>query len=118
MNSELFNQFSLGVDIEDISRFKKLVFKQNQSFYEKIFHKNEIKYCLSKPNPYQHFAARFCAKEALIKAAKKKITDLAAIEVKFASRKPFIVWNKKKYLLSLAHEKNKAIAFVIINNEK
>lgn len=116
--NELLDKLSIGVDIENTARFKKLDFKQNKNFYEKIFHKNEIKYCLSKPNPYQHFAARFCAKEALIKAAKKKVTDLAAIEVKFANRKPFIVWNKKKYLLSLAHEKNKAIAFVIIENEK
>ena len=108
------NQFNIGVDIEDIARFKRLDFARHRNFYERIFHKNEIRYCLRKKNPYQHFAARFCAKEALIKAIKEKIIDPTAIEVKFADKKPFIVWNKKKYPLSMAHEKNKAIAFVAV----
>jgi len=102
----------IGIDIEEISRFRKLKFNQNKHFYEKIFVEKEIKYCLSKQNPYPHFAARFCAKEAFIKAIKAPI-DYKDIEIKFEKNTPFIACNNKKYFLSLSHDKHKAIAFVI-----
>ncbi|MEK7567092.1 MAG: holo-ACP synthase [Patescibacteria group bacterium] len=110
-------KLGIGVDIESISRFQKLNFNKNKNFYERIFNKNEIRYCLSKKDSSQHFAARFCAKEAFIKAVSKTIKDHKDIEVKVKNNKPFIVWDKKKYLLSLSHEKDKAIAFVIVKNE-
>jgi len=118
IESTIFNKLNIGVDIEDISRFKELDFNQNKKFYEKIFNVNEIKYCLSKKDPYQHFAARFCAKEAFIKAISKPIKDYKDIEIRIKNNKPFIIWNDTKHLLSLSHEKDKAIAFVMVENEK
>ena len=53
------------VDIESISRFRMMPFVKHKNFYKRIFTEREIMYCLSKMNPYQHFAVRFCAKEAL-----------------------------------------------------
>lgn len=105
---------NIGVDIEDISRFSKLEYEENKNFYEKIFTDKEIDYCLKRPNPYQHFAARFCAKEAFIKAFSKKKIDYKSIEIKIKDDKPYIEWVKNKVFVSLAHEKDKAIAFVII----
>ena len=37
-------------------------------FREKIFSAGEIAYCETKKNKYQHYAARFSAKEAFMKA--------------------------------------------------
>lgn len=108
------SKLGIGVDIEDIARFKRLSYGRNKKFYEKVFAKNEIKYCLSKRDPAQHFAVRFCAKEAFIKAAGKQISDYKSIEIKFEKKKPFVFWKNKKYLLSLSHDKDKAIAFVIV----
>lgn len=108
----------IGVDIESISRFRKLNFNQNKKFYEKIFNENEIKYCLGKSDPYQNFAARFCAKEAFVKAIKRPVEDYRDIEIKLKNNKPFIVWKGKMHLLSLSHDKDKAIAFVVVKNEK
>lgn len=34
----------------------------------RIFTPGEIRYCDGRPNPFQHYAARFAAKEALFKA--------------------------------------------------
>ncbi len=108
-----FAELGIGVDIEDINRFKKLKYSQNKKFYEKIFTEKEIEYCLSKKNPHQHFAARFCAKEAFMKALNRKVRDYKSIEIKSREGRPFINWRNKKYLLSLSHDKDMAIAFVI-----
>ena len=110
----------IGIDIEDISRFRRTPFKNNRNFYEKIYNPPEIKYCLSKTDPYQHFAVRFCAKEAFIKAMdtnNKKKTSFPSykdISIVTKNSKPLIICKNKKYLLSLSHDKDKAVAIVVI----
>jgi holo-[acyl-carrier protein] synthase len=104
----------IGADIESISRFKAKPFDQNRDFYKKIFSPNEIKYCLGKGEPYQHFAVRFCAKEALIKALDLKRVELNSIEVIKVGSKPMIRLEGKRIHLSMSHEKDKALAFVVV----
>lgn len=58
----------IGIDIIEIERIKQSVDKFGDLFLNKIFTKNELDYCLSKFNKYQHLAARFAAKEAIYKA--------------------------------------------------
>lgn len=60
----------IGIDLVDIDRFAETLERDEGSFVKKIFTDNETAYCKSKPNPVQHFAARFAAKEALAKAVK------------------------------------------------
>ena len=62
-----FKDLGLGVDIEEIERFRKYD-TQNNPFVLRIFTKNEIEYCFSKKNYEAHLAARYCAKEACLKA--------------------------------------------------
>jgi len=57
---------SIGVDCEEIGRFQKVL--DDRTFLEKIFTHDEIEYCLGKADPKKHLAARFCAKEAIVKA--------------------------------------------------
>lgn len=58
--------FAVGCDIEKICRFED---KLNNSFFlNEIFTDKEQQYCLSKAKPAQHLAARFCGKEAVVKA--------------------------------------------------
>lgn len=64
---EDFNTLSIGVDIEEIERFEKYDTKNNP-FVLRIFTKDEIEYCFSKKNYAAHLAARYCAKEACLKA--------------------------------------------------
>ena len=54
----------IGVDIEDSNRFEY----RSQSLLDKIFTKPEQEYCLKQAKPSQHFAGKFCANEATIKA--------------------------------------------------
>lgn len=60
-------QIFQGVDIVEINKFKK-VFLKNKDFLQDIFTEKERDYCLSRKDPYQHFAGRFAAKEACMKA--------------------------------------------------
>lgn len=58
----------IGIDIIEIDRIKQSIDRFGEHFLNKIYTPNELKYCLSKHNKYQHFAARFAAKEAIYKA--------------------------------------------------
>lgn len=58
----------IGVDIIEINRIQDSVERLGDSFLKKIFTPSEIAYCESKIKKYQHYAARFAAKEAVYKA--------------------------------------------------
>lgn len=112
----------IGIDLENVARFEAIRFGENREFYEKIFTPEEIRYCLGFSNPYPHFAARFCAKEALIKACGKKL-DLKKIEIVKSANAPQIRLSKGNHTrglknaaihLSLAHTKTHAVAVVVI----
>ena len=58
----------LGIDIIEINRIQKSIEKFGENFLQKVYTPKEIEYCSDKANKYQHFAARFAAKEAVYKA--------------------------------------------------
>jgi len=57
----------LGIDIVEVERIAEKIAKDN-GFRELVFSANEIAYCESKTHKYEHYAARFAAKEAFFKA--------------------------------------------------
>ena len=106
---------NIGTDIVDIDRFRKKEYNENKKFYEKIFTKSEIKYCLSFKNNSEHFAGKFAIKEAVKKSIKEKISFKEIITDHDNSR-PKIILKKKlnyRFLISVSHEKDFAIAMVI-----
>ena len=108
----------MGIDIEEVSRFSTNKYEDNKSFYKKIFSENEIKYCLNMVNPYPHFTARFCAKEATIKALNNKKINLRDIEIENKQNIPILKLPLNvKSLVSLSHTKKYAVACVIIFEE-
>lgn len=58
--------YGTGIDIIEVERVKKKI--EKPGFLEKAFTAYEIDYCQSKFNKAEHFAARFAAKEAFLKA--------------------------------------------------
>ncbi len=118
---EVNNEFGIGVDIEDIKRFRNLNIANNKQFLGKIFTKKELDYCFSKAKPEQHLAARYAGKEAVVKAicSLKKINiDYKKVEILNNKHNvPLAKINKDlgnlKIKISLAHCEDKAIAFVI-----
>lgn len=59
---------STGVDIVSIDRIERLVDKFGDSFVERAYTLQEAQFCRSRADPAQHFAARWAAKEATLKA--------------------------------------------------
>lgn len=58
---------TVGVDLIEIARVKHAL-ERYPSFRERCFTEVERAYCDSRPNPAQHYAARFAGKEAVGKA--------------------------------------------------
>ena len=58
---------TVGVDLIEIERVRRAL-DRYPNFRERCFTKAEQAYCDSRPNPAQHYAARFAGKEAVGKA--------------------------------------------------
>lgn len=60
--------FGIGVDLIEIDRIQENLVKHGERFEAKVFTPTEREYCRRMPIPAQHYAARFAAKEAFLKA--------------------------------------------------
>jgi holo-[acyl-carrier protein] synthase len=58
----------VGTDIVAVARIAALMRDRGMAFLERWFTAREIAYCSGKAVPSRHFAARFAAKEAVVKA--------------------------------------------------
>ena len=58
----------VGTDIVSVSRIEALIRARGSAFLQRWFTPVEIAYCTAKAVPSRHFAARFAAKEAVVKA--------------------------------------------------
>lgn len=117
----------VGVDITKISRFTGIISKYESNFIYKVLHNNEIdeyKKLLTLENKSQYLASRWSFKEALVKATwNKSIIFTKTFLVKNENGKPFANFdenyksvvniNEKKLHVSLSHDNDTAIAFVI-----
>ena len=58
----------IGVDLTLIPRLREVVGRWDERFLRRVFTEDEIAYCRRRRDPMPHFAARFAAKEATLKA--------------------------------------------------
>lgn len=119
--------FGIGADIADVRRFKKWV--ENPELVDRFFNPSEKASGKSVSALCQHYAARFAAKEAFSKALGTGIRDFELRDVYIendARGKPVlrVCRSAEKVLfekcggcsvhVSLSHEKEYAVAFVVI----
>ena len=65
-----------GTDIIEIPRIQESIETLGTNFIYRVFTPKEIEYCESKQKQkYQHYAARFAAKEATFKAISESLND-------------------------------------------
>ncbi|MBI3318403.1 MAG: holo-ACP synthase [Candidatus Omnitrophica bacterium] len=57
-----------GVDLVEVPRFQKTLRRSGSRFLSRIFTADELKYAKARKTMVQHLAARFAAKEAVVKA--------------------------------------------------
>ncbi|MBQ0163561.1 MAG: holo-ACP synthase [Treponema sp.] len=128
--------FGIGVDLVEVSRFRKWIEEENlilRYFNEKEMSDKDVSDLTERQISAmsQHYAVRFAAKEAFSKALGTGLSgfDLRDVYVlKEESGKPYIALGKSakkvfdekcpggKIFLSLSHEKDYAIANVIIES--
>jgi len=119
----------IGTDIVKISRVEELISRYGDRFLKRLFLPAEISYCQSKKRPAIHFAARFAAKEAMLKALGTGLSQGiswknievcrrpgAAPEFSFSGRVAELCRERdiNGSMISLSHEQEFALAFVII----
>lgn len=118
----------IGIDIVDVSRIKKIL-TSNPSFPDKIFTAREIEYCQSKADPSLSYAVRFAAKEAFMKALgtgwnnEVSWVEIETVNAEMGNPELIISGRTKDALrqrnicichLSLSHEKDYAVACVVL----
>ena len=114
---------SCGTDIIEIDRVKSSIENIGEKFLSTIYTKKEIEYCESrKAQKYQHYAARFAAKEAIFKALSTRIgarynwTDFEVLNDENGKPKVFLateISNLEDIDISISHCKTYAVATVI-----
>lgn len=118
-------RIELGTDIEKINRFLSL--KDNSIFLKKVYTEKERDYCFSKNKIEQHLAARFAAKESIIKAfysMNKVFLNFKDIEIlNNLDGTPFVnllIDESEKYIckISLSHGHEDAVAFCLLMNSE
>jgi holo-[acyl-carrier protein] synthase len=62
------NIIGLGLDATDIPRISATIERFGDRFLQRVFTEGEIAYCMRRHHPAIHFAGRFAAKEAAMKA--------------------------------------------------
>ncbi len=58
----------IGTDIIECDRIARMVEHHGEHFTQRVFTEHEIAYCSDRKNSAQHFAGRWAAKEAVLKA--------------------------------------------------
>lgn len=119
-----------GVDIVNVNRIKKILNNKREKFYEKIFTKREIEYIIKKGHKPTTVAGNFAAKEAVSKALGTGIGTIAWKDMEILreySGRPYIHFKNQEIIdrfkikeiqISISHETDYAIAFVVGYIEK
>jgi holo-[acyl-carrier protein] synthase len=118
-----------GIDIAEVPRIEASIARFGNRFLHRIFTEAEIRYCESKANRVERYAARFAAKEAAMKAIgtgwNHGVTWRDVEVRRQPGGRPTIVFHGKasefaaklgavNVALSLSHTKEYAIAQVIL----
>ena len=120
--------FGVGTDIIEVARMEKMVARGRQ-YLETIFTEKERDYCETKARKSEHYAARYAAKEAFLKALGTGWRDgLAFCDIEIINDelgKPQVllhgevknIFNHhqiRQTSISISHIKEIAVAFVIL----
>ncbi|MFZ5642990.1 MAG: holo-ACP synthase [Bacillota bacterium] len=117
----------IGTDIVEIKRIKDIAERKGFRFLKRLFTDCEIEYCYKGADPFQCLAARFAAKEAVLKSlgtglAGCRWTDVEVLRDGLSA--PYIVLSGnaadiagskgiEKVLVSISHDGGMALAFAI-----
>lgn len=122
----------IGVDIMQVERIRGAVQRHGERFLRRIYTPDEIRYCRDGAHPFQRFATRFAAKEAVLKAlgvgwqrgtsfrdVVVEIDELGAPSVRLSGRSQEIARERDIHTihLSLSHDRQYAVAQAVAEGD-
>lgn len=121
---------AIGIDLVDLDRFAAIAARRGARFLERILTPREIAYCHGKVNGTESMAARFAAKEAMIKCL--PVTEHLTFRwhemevLNDESGKPRVLlhgqlahWlENQEVLISLSHSRRSAVALVMVQDKE
>jgi holo-[acyl-carrier protein] synthase len=120
-----------GIDIAEVPRIAQSIDRFGERFLQRIFTEGEMRYCDSKANRAERYAARFAAKEAAMKALgtgwNHGVRWRDCEVVRMPGGRPTLAFHgkaaefaaklgTKNIALSLTHTKEQAMAQVILES--
>lgn len=123
------NVIGVGNDIIEISRIRQVISRYQEKFLNRVFTPEEQAYCLRFKDAAPSFAVRFAAKEAIVKALGTGFREgVHWLELRIendSKGKPMVVLSPRlkqhfpdyRFLLSMSHCKEYALATVILTQE-
>jgi len=122
----------IGIDLVEIARMERAIARHPQRLIQRVFTETEQRECQSRHRPAMHYAARFAAKEAFLKAVGLGLRggmrwrDVGVVHA--PSGKPSLVVQGRaaermrelgavRALVSLTHTDHHASAVVILEGE-
>jgi holo-[acyl-carrier protein] synthase len=120
-----------GIDIAEVPRIRQSIERFGDRFLQRVFTEAEIRYCDSKANRFERYAARFAAKEAAMKALgtgwNHGVRWRDCEVVRMPGGRPTIAFHgkaaefaaklgMKNATLSITHTAEQALAQVILEN--
>ena len=121
--------YGIGIDIVSIVRIERMLERWGSLFTSRVFTPTEVAFCESRSKPGQHFALRWAAKEAMLKALGLglrggiKWTDIEVVNdplgrpslsVHNEAKGCLMDRNIKRAVVSISHEKDYGVAQVVL----
>ncbi|MFA4015104.1 MAG: hypothetical protein RUDDFDWM_000177 [Candidatus Fervidibacterota bacterium] len=119
----------IGIDAVEVERVKLLLKRYGNRFLSKVFQPEEIGYCMKQPNPEQHLAVRYAAREAVAKAlgvgfgmgikwsdiyVVREANGVPKVKLQGAAAKLAFEMGVEKIWISLSHTQNIAVAVAVL----
>lgn len=121
---------SLGSDIIEVKRIQANLERYGKRFLDRLFTPLEQEYCLKYREPSRHFAGRFAAKEAVVKALGTGISpEISWLDIEIindARGKPHVhlsdqvnaTFSHPLIELTISHCRDYALAVAIIQTSR
>lgn len=121
----------VGTDIIEIERIKQAVERGGRRFLERVFTSGERALCEARRDRFACYAARFAAKEAVLKAMGTGLAGCRWVDVEVdrsSEGRPEILLHREAaeqakekgiavVLISLSHDRDRALAFALAVKE-
>jgi holo-[acyl-carrier protein] synthase len=119
----------VGVDLVRVPRLREVIGRWNERFLRRVFTDGEIAYCRGRRDPVIHFAARFAAKEAGMKAlgtgfslgvqwrdleVRREPGQAPTLELHGRTRGLSLALGGRRMLLALSHDGDYALAHAVL----